>query len=71
MVTVTDPHTGGDVEVEIRKDLVSGAMVGIDGSYLEQDVGPVRSPYDRDVILIVPDDESAANLGHGPAKTPK
>ena len=32
-------------------------MVGIDGSYLEQDVGPVYSPYDKGVKLNIPDDE--------------
>jgi len=38
-ITVTDPDTGGDVEVEIRKCLNSGAMVGIDASFLEQGWG--------------------------------
>jgi len=55
-VTVVDPDSGNDVSVEVRK-LETGPMVGIDGSYLEQDVGPVYSPYDRDVELEIPDDE--------------
>jgi len=55
-ITVTDPDSKLDVEVEIRK-LESGGMVGIDGSYLEQDVGPVYSPYDKNVEIIIPDDE--------------
>ena len=55
-VTVIDPDSGGEVEVEIRK-METGAMVGIDGSYREQDVGPVYSPYDKGVKLNIPDDE--------------
>jgi hypothetical protein len=53
---VIDPDTNLEVEVEIRK-LESGGMVGIDGSWLEQDVGPVYSPYDKNVVLLIPDDE--------------
>jgi hypothetical protein len=56
IVTVIDPDTNLEVEVEIRK-LESGGMVGIDGSWLEQDVGPVYSPYDKNVVLLIPDDE--------------
>jgi hypothetical protein len=55
-VTVVDPDSGGEVSVEVRK-LETGPMAGIDGSYLEQDVGPVYSPYDRGVELEIPDDE--------------
>ena len=44
-VTVTDPDSHAPVQVEIRKDMVTGAMVGIDCSYLEQEVGPVCDPY--------------------------
>ena len=35
-----------------------GVMIGIDGSYLAQDVGPVYSPYDRNVVLEIPSEES-------------
>ena len=56
-ITVPDPDTRLPVELEIRKDLVTGAMVGIDGSYLEQDVGPVYDPYTRGEELEIPDDE--------------
>jgi hypothetical protein len=55
-VTVIDPDSGGEVEVEIRKIDESGAMVGIDGSYLEQDVGEVNNPY-GDGELCIPYDE--------------
>jgi hypothetical protein len=57
-VTVIDPDTGGEVEVEIRKDMVTGAMVGLDGSYLENDVGEVHDPYNGGELLDVPDDEN-------------
>jgi hypothetical protein len=57
-VTVTDPDTNLPVDVEIRK-MATGAMVGIDGSYLEQDVGDVCSPYDKYQLLDIPDDERA------------
>jgi hypothetical protein len=55
-VTVIDPDSKQPVEVEIRK-LESGGMVGIDGLWLEQDQGPVYSPYDKGVELVIPDDE--------------
>jgi len=57
-VTVTDPDSGLPVELEIRK-LETGAMVGIDGSYLEQDVGQVFSPYDENCPLEIPDNEES------------
>lgn len=54
-VTVTDPDTFNEVEVEIRK-METGAMVGLDGSWLEQfDTNP-NSPYDN-AVVTVPDDE--------------
>jgi hypothetical protein len=56
-VTVIDPDTGNEVEVEIRKT-ESGVMVGLDGSFLEQCEEQPFSPYDKNVRLIVPDDET-------------
>ena len=61
-VTVTDPDSKAAVEVEIRKT-ESGGMVGIDGSFLEQDVGPVYSPYDEGVVLEISDDEKTKEHG--------
>ena len=55
-ITILDPDSNLPVELEIRK-LESGPLVGIDGSYLDQDVGSVYSPYDRDEELYIPDDE--------------
>jgi hypothetical protein len=56
VVTVTDPDTNLPVEVEIRK-LASGGMVGIDASFLDQDVGPVYSPFDNGIEIDIPEDE--------------
>lgn len=55
-VSVTDPDSGGQVEIEIRK-LDNGAMIGFDGSWLEQfDVNP-NSPYETAMVAI-PDNEN-------------
>lgn len=58
-ITVIDPDTGGAVEVEIRKDTVTGAMVGLDGSVLADEHAPLFDPYNEGDTLIVPDDEEA------------
>jgi len=57
VVTVTDPDTKLPVEIEIRK-LDSGAMVGIDASYLQQlgDDEQPFCPYDGQLFNI-PDNE--------------
>jgi len=55
-VTVIDPDSKLPVAVEIRKCVESGAMVGIDASFLEQDVDEVRNPYNPG-LLDIPDDE--------------
>lgn len=55
-LTVIDPDSKLPVEVEIRKCVESGAMVGIDGSYLEQEVDEIRNPYNPG-LLGIPDDE--------------
>jgi len=61
IVAVTDPDTGDECEVEIRK-IEGGSLVGLDACYLEAIGGadpyeeyPV-SPYDGTPLLI-PDDE--------------
>jgi len=53
-ITVVDPDSDGEVELGIYK-LETGGMVAIDGSYLEQDVGPVYSPFDKGVELELED----------------
>lgn len=55
VVTVIDPDTGNEVEVEIRK-LDTGAMVGFDGSWLEQFDQYPFSPYDL-AVVVIPDNE--------------
>jgi hypothetical protein len=55
-ITVRDPDSGGMVEVEIRKCMESGTLVGIDGSFLEDDFAEVNNPYNPGILLI-PDDE--------------
>lgn len=52
IISVIDPDSNLPVEIEIRK-LETGAMVGIDGSFLEQDVGKVYSPYDKGVEILI------------------
>lgn len=61
---VKDPDTDQLVEMEIRK-LDTGAMIGFDGSYLEQlgDNEHPFSPYDEDTIIVVPDDENNKSVG--------
>lgn len=53
---IIDPDTKQPVAVEIRKT-EGGYLVGIDGSYLEQEVGPVYDPCDFGVELSINDDE--------------
>lgn len=55
-VTVTDPDTMLPVTVEIRK-MATGAMVGLDGSFLENCEDDAFSPYDANTFLDIPDDE--------------
>ena len=55
IVNVIDPDTKAVIEVEIRK-LDSGGMIGIDGSFLDQDVGPIYSPYDKNVEVEIDDE---------------
>ena len=51
-VTVIDPDTQNTVDVSIYKCRNSGAMIGLDSSYMEQDVDLVRDPYNDDTELI-------------------
>jgi hypothetical protein len=51
-IIVIDPDTGNDVGVAIYK-LETGGMIGIDSSYLEQDVGVVYSPFDENIELEI------------------
>ena len=44
-VTAIDPHSGEEVKVAIYL-LTTGAMVGVDESFLENTDNPIWSPYD-------------------------
>jgi hypothetical protein len=49
-VTVTDPITGGEVQVSIFKDDSSGGMFGVDSSFIEQSF----DDDDDDVVVNSP-----------------
>ena len=57
--TVIDPDTKLPVELEIRKCQESGAMIGIDGSFLEYTGEMIRNPYNYGHIAVEGDHESA------------
>lgn len=52
----TDPDTKGIVTLEIWKDPESGALVGIDESYLASVQEQVFSPYNKNTILLMKED---------------
>jgi hypothetical protein len=52
VVTVIDPDSKMPVDLEIRKLVESGAMIGIDASFLESDVDNVNNPYNPGTIEI-------------------
>ena len=57
-ITVIDPDTKLPVEMEIRKIVDSGAMIGIDMSFLEKWHGDdIRNPYSDDYLNLTEDDE--------------
>jgi len=51
-IIVIDPDSGNEVGVAIYK-LENGGMVGIDSSFIEQDIGPVYSPFDENTELEI------------------
>jgi hypothetical protein len=57
--TVIDPDTKLPVEMEIRKCQESGAMIGIDGSFLEYTGEMIRNPYNYGHIAVEGDELSA------------
>lgn len=68
-VTVIDPDSVAGVEIEIRK-LETGGMMGVDASYLEQDVGPVYSPYDRGIVVAISSSEEPPTVNRCPISYP-
>lgn len=55
-ITVTDPDSGGEVEIEIHKDMQSGALLGIDSSFIEQMADIIPSPYNEGERLFLSED---------------
>lgn len=51
-VTVTDLDRKLPIDVEIIQ-LETGGMIGVDSSYLEQEAGPVYSPFDAGVEVKI------------------
>jgi hypothetical protein len=58
-VEVVDPESQAPVALEVRKT-EGGYLVGIDASYLEQEVGPVYDPCNFGVELQIHDDDASA-----------
>jgi len=56
-LAVKDPVSGMSVTLEVRRCTLSGALVGIDGSFLENTDEMVRNPYNRG-FLKIDDDET-------------
>ena len=61
-VVVTDPETGGLVEVEIYKH-PNGAMFGVDSSYLDNNFDDDVCPVVPDLFADLPDDAFKYNDG--------
>jgi len=61
-VMVRDPDTGGFVEVEIWK-LPSGAMIGVDASYLDQVTEVIVDPTTGNKVILPDHISDAANFG--------
>jgi hypothetical protein len=58
VIKVKDPDTKATVELELRKDLITGAIIGIDGSFLSGTQLPVYDPYNHHgEELIIEDSE--------------
>lgn len=59
--TIKDPDTGEGIPVEIWKDNVTGAIIGIDASYLEMSDGDYYCPFtgERRTLPIPPDGQLA------------
>lgn len=65
-IIVTDPDGGGEVAVEIWKDPESGAMFGVDSSFLDQaDAGKpprIPSPFNERTLILLPEQSAASGV---------
>ena len=53
-VDVIDPDSKAPVTISVYK-LESGGMIAVDSSFLEQEVGPVYSPFNQNIELELED----------------
>ena len=51
-ISVIDPDTGNDIEVEIWKDPESGGIFGIDSSFLELVNEEIPSPFNFGTSIL-------------------
>jgi hypothetical protein len=63
-IIVQDPDTGMDIEVEIHKDPISGAIFGVDSSYLDQITTTVPSPFSKPDNILWLNMEDNGQKGH-------
>jgi hypothetical protein len=56
-IEVTDPDTGNICDVEVWKDTESGAMIGVDFSFLEAGDRRIPSPFNKGTVLCLQDEE--------------
>ena len=56
-VVVQDPETGNDVELEVWKCRLTGGIMAIDASYLDQVREKVSNPYMPGGYIRVPEDQ--------------
>jgi len=63
-VTVRDPDSGGDVQVEIWKDPESGGLFGIDSSYFDQVGDSVVSPFNNGTLIQLPERNMIMGRSH-------
>jgi hypothetical protein len=54
---VRDPTDGREVEIEVRKDMVTGMMVGIDHNFLAGGWTQMTEPYTGNANLNISQDQ--------------
>jgi hypothetical protein len=52
-ISVHDPKTGAEVELEVHRDPESGALLAIDSTFLEQVRDVITSPFNDSTRLIL------------------
>lgn len=54
VISVLDFDSGFPIDLQVLK-LETGGMIAIDASFIEQDIGPVYSPFDEGIELDIED----------------